>query len=133
MSRRTPTEAQKQAAADRREKIRKLAQTISGMSERDRANLVGGGVATIEGHALSLFNQCLVLSQMSATVVGGFQQWRRAGRCVRKGEHGAAIWIPIGTITDEKTGKDRAKFTLGTVFDISQTDPINAEAEAVAA
>ena len=133
MSRRTPTEAQKQAASDRRERIRKLAQKIGDMSESDRAALVGGGVATIEGHALSMFNQCLVLSQMPATVVGGFKQWRKAGRCVRKGEHGAAIWIPIGSIVDEKTGKERAKFTIGTVFDISQTDPINAEAEAVAA
>ena len=87
-------------------------------------------VATIEGRVLSPFNCCFIVHQNpSVTVVGGFRQWKAAGRCVRKGEHGMALWIPTGAGKSEKdeaqsiaSDSDDVRFVLGTVFDVSQTD-----------
>ena len=103
------------------------------MPENERTALVHGLATTIEGHVLSPTNQMLIayqsIGQQSATVVGGFHQWLKAGRCVTKGQHGYAIWVPIGkkdkangTNTDKPASNDdKAGFILGTVFDISQT------------
>jgi antirestriction protein ArdC len=79
-----------------------------------------------------------------ATVVGGFQQWKRMGRMVRKGEKGLAIWFPrmraaaddggerrlvagVSDGEDDDGEKMEMKFMLGTVFDISQTEEVEAE------
>ena len=77
------------------------------MSEDERTALVMrlGAIVTCEGHALSAFNSCLVLTQFpTASMVGGFHQWQPKGRKVKKGEHGLMIWIP--TARGEK-GEDR--------------------------
>ena len=75
----------------------------------------------------------MLVAQLSfaPSVVGGFSQWRQAGRRVKKGEHGMGIWIPVGKPKDEKEPepsgekeKDRIHFVLGTVFSIEQTEPI---------
>jgi len=139
--RREPTEEQRARAKERREKMRALADRISAMSEEERAALAAKiPVATIEGRLLSVFNCCFVVSQMeTATVVGGFRQWRAAGRCVRKGERGLAIWVPIGNGKEEgeaEGGTEEGegggvRFVIGTVFDVTQTDPIQ-EHEALA-
>lgn len=129
--RRQPTAAQRAAAEERRARFRALAEQVAALDESQRAALAArAGITTIEGHALSPFNSCLALQQREdVSVVGGFQQWRRAGRCVRKGEHGLAIWIPSGKRaeeTDDDDEDERPRFIMGTVFDISQTDPIAA-------
>lgn len=102
--------------------MRAIASEISKLSAVQRAELASRlEVVTIEGRALSLFNQCMIARQLtSATVVGGFRQWIAAGRTVRKGEHGAAIWIP----THDKRAdfSARSLTCLGTVFDVSQTE-----------
>lgn len=139
--RRQPTEAQRAAAEARRKAMRELAQTVRAMSEDERASIIErcGAVMTIEGHACSITNTVFMLMQRDElSVVGGYRQWLAAGRQVRKGEHGIALWIPAkrgegealeggaedadGTVDDDR----RQRFVLGTVFDISQTD----EAEA---
>lgn len=96
-----------------------------------------GAVVTCEGRALSFVNTCLVLTQRpGASMVGGFVQWLKIGRAVRKGETGIGIWIP--TTKGEKAaepaaeaseGQDgpRARFIMGTVFDVSQTDALPVE------
>src|SRR3990167_3519729 len=135
MTRYNPTPAQKEAAKERRDKIRELTKRLTAMTDTERAAITRGLAVTIEGHTLSPTNQMLIayqsIGQQPATVVGGFQQWRKAGRCVAKGQHGYAIWVPIGkkdkpgdepastskpASTDERTG-----FMLATVFDITQT------------
>jgi hypothetical protein len=138
MARRTPTDEQKRKAAERRERFRALAARVADMSEDERTALVmrAGAVVTCEGRALSPFNSCLLLTQLpTASMVGGFRQWLDKGRSVRKGEHGLMIWIPTGR--NEKGEEDapppagegiddapkRAGFIMGTVFDVSQTDP----------
>lgn len=126
-TRRKPTAEQTAAAAERRERIRKLAKSVSAMSQQEREAMIArfGAIVTIEGRRLSPFNSCLVIRQREGvSVVGGFQQWKRAGRKVRKGEHGVAIWIPTGRETepDEDDDDQRQRFVLGTVFDVTQTD-----------
>jgi hypothetical protein len=38
----------------------------------------------------------VLLPRLDATIVGGFRQWLKQGRCVKKGEHRSDIWIPLG-------------------------------------
>lgn len=121
---RKPTEAQKSRAAERRAKVRELLKKIAAMTPEQQTDLTNGTIMTVEHRPLSLRNQCLVAMQgCRSTIVGGFQQWRRVGRIVRKGQHGFSIWIPSAT-KDEETGKDDLRFFLGTVFGIDQTDEI---------
>lgn len=126
----------KKKAAERKEKMRLLAAQVSKLSEAQRFEMAAKyPVLTIEGRALSIYNACMVATQLpSSTVVGGFRQWLAAGRAVRKGEKGLGIWIPCGSskaseempnaeANDGETA-DRCYFTMGTVFDISQTQEI---------
>jgi N-terminal domain of anti-restriction factor ArdC len=140
MARRQPTAEQKAAAVQRRERFTALAKHVAAMSEDDRAALVMkvGAIVTCEGRALSVHNSCLVLTQRpTASMVGGFRQWQAHGRSVKKGERGLMIWVPT-TRKDDATptateaqgagegaeeGAKRAGFVMGTVFDVSQTEP----------
>ena len=59
--------------------------------------------------------------------IGGFQQWRKAGRMVRKGEHSiGSIFVPIGVSRDPEDGQDpdKVNFRLVPVFDITQTEEV---------
>lgn len=121
------------ARQEKRAKMRELARKVAAMPEEDRLALAARcPIGTIEGRALSLKNQCLIALQMPrATIVGGFRQWLKAGRCVRKGEHGACIWIPCGH-RDAETGEiemDDRRFILASVFDVSQTCELEPSAE----
>ena len=137
--RREPTEEQRQAAKLRRERFRAIVRDLAKLSEEERLALASRltGIATCEGHGLSLHNTLLLARQdPTATIVGGFRQWKRQGRSVRKGEHGAMIWCPIlaggngerapadtpqpSEIDGKPTG---VRFIVGTVFDIGQTEP----------
>ena len=126
------TPEQKQAAKERRKRFMALAKQVAGMTDEQRAALAARvvGIATVEGHALSIHNVHLIaLQRPSATIVGGFRQWIQAGRAVRKGEHGIQIWVPTSKARDAESGRipdaaDDVHFIVGTVFDVSQTDEI---------
>lgn len=83
-------------------------------------------------HAYSLNNLLLIWAQMpTATRVAGFRQWQAKGRQVRKGERSIKIRgfsTKKITETDAETGEETettaARFPILSVFDISQTDPI---------
>jgi hypothetical protein len=125
------------AARDaRRSRFRQLVQTISAMSNAERALMAShmAGAVTVEGRQLSMGNACLIACQApSATLIGGFRQWMAHGRSVRKGEHGLMIWAPTkGTkepavVQPGELSSDRPNFIMVTVFDVSQTDPAQAE------
>ena len=128
------TEEQKKAAAERRERMRRISKAVSEMCPEERQAMIDrlGAVVTNEGRALSPHNTIMIMQQIpGASVVGGFRQWLAAGRSVKKGEKGAGIWIPkhrAATTEDEtpdhdKDDTERSRFILGTVFDISQTEP----------
>jgi hypothetical protein len=81
----------------------------------------------------------IVMQDPTATVVRGFTAWLAEGRCVRKGERSRiAILAPAGSTggrVDEAPAsvagetmveKERRFFRLVPVFDISQTEPIQA-------
>lgn len=118
---------------EKRAAVRQIAARIKAMSEADRINFACKyGLRTIEARELSPFNQCLVLFQNpDASCVGGFRQWIKNGRAVRKGERGLSIWVPTGRKSENPetgdTETDKVGFVLGTVFDIAQTDEIESE------
>lgn len=128
--RRTPTAEQRQQAEARRARFRELAKQVGALSEDERTAIMlrAGGIRTIEGHPLTPLNSCLILNQCpGASIVGGFQQWKAAGRAVRKGEKGLSLWVPIGRRRDDGTrgevgDGEKPGFIMGTVFDVSQTD-----------
>jgi len=119
------TEEQKAATAERRAKFGELVRQVTAMTDEQRQQLAARiMVTTVEQHTLSMHNQILVALQApSATIVGGFQQWRAQGRKVSKGQHGIAIWIPKKEKKDDTGEEGEIKtFFMGYVFDITQTE-----------
>ncbi|MFA7296303.1 MAG: ArdC family protein [Dehalococcoidia bacterium] len=103
-----------------------MAAEIAALSDAERAAIVArlGRCVTVEGHALSVRNACLVWMQRpDASVVAGFRQWLAAGRSVRKGEHGIGIWAPTGG-RDGDEGDEGPRFVFVTVFDVAQTEAV---------
>jgi hypothetical protein len=141
------TDAQKAKSLERKTKFRTLVKQVAEMTDEQRAHLTNriGAILTCEGHALSLTNTMLVITQNPiASMVGGFRQWQKQGRCVRKGEHGQMIWVPTGgrkndvpldgttggvsAVADgEPKGEDDKHFIIGTVFDVTQTEVMTAQ------
>jgi len=88
-------------------------------------------------HRYSINNLLLILGQRpDATQVAGYRTWQALGRQVRKGERGIRIFGGREVRTteqDERTGEDRERvgrrFFPVSVFDISQTDPIDPDAD----
>lgn len=129
--RREATAEQKEAAAARRAGIKQLCAIVKALPVEKRVLLAASyGIRNPEGRELSPFNQCLLVHQNSSvSIVGGFQQWKKLGRSVKKGERALAIWVPCGkqaeganeAAADPDTENDRF-FILGSVFDITQTE-----------
>jgi len=113
---------------EKREKVKKLRSILSGLSVQEREELARkAGILTVEGRSLSLTNQCLLALQCpGVTVVGGYKQWKTAGRQVKKGEHGHLIWFPSTKKDETEESEDETRFFMGTVFDIAQTDAVQA-------
>lgn len=111
---------------EKRAKIKELRQRLANLTDQDKQALINRGmIATVEGRVLSLHNTILVYFQSNGTtptVVGGYKQWLRAGRQVRKGEHGRMIWFPAGQKDEDGEIIECERFFTGTVFDISQTE-----------
>lgn len=143
----TAAEIEKRDA--RRAQFKALVKQVANMTDAEKLQFSSkvGAITTASGGVISGFanTMLLVLQLRNPTMVGGFRQWLAVGRCVRKGEHGAMIWVPIGrgkqetamTPADGKGEDEKPGFIMGTVFDISQTEEIGAgktfEPEAIAA
>lgn len=137
------TPEQKAKAEERRARFKQLVKQVSQMTDAERFEMIArvGAVVTCEGRALSPTNTVLCLMQLpGVSMVGGFKQWLRQGRSVVKGQHGISIWIPCvrkGTAEHfeingraEGDAPSETYFTSGTVFDISQTQPVEMEVAA---
>jgi antirestriction protein ArdC len=130
--RRERTPADKEAAKAKRTLLKAMTKQAESKGEPDWP------VVTIEGHALSPINCSLVIMQCPvARTVGGFGQWRKNRRQVRKGQKGIMIWFPSKTRQEGEDedgegegGGGRKFFRVGTVFDISQTDKVGSNHEA---
>jgi len=126
------TEEQKQQKRqEKKEKIIRIRKTLSEMTEEQRQAIADKyGIITVEGHLLTPHNQCFLVAQseINFTVVGGFQQLKKTGRIVRKGEHGFLIFVPSKAKQDENPeivlDNEDVHFFTATVFDISQTEVI---------
>ena len=123
------TDTQTVARDARRARFSDIATKIGAMTDDQRATLAASITpTTVEGRPLSVHNACLLAIQCpTVTLVGGFQQWLKAGRAVRKGEHGLMIWAPVrraepASADPAPINTDSPNFILVTVFDVSQTD-----------
>jgi len=119
-----PTPKQKEKAEKKRNAFRELFNLVKNLTPEERSKYSEiAPILTIEGHVLSGTNQILIAMQFQdATIVGGFRQWRKANRTVKKGETAISIWIPSKKSTeDDETTDDEVKFFMGNVFDITQT------------
>ncbi len=122
-----PTDEERESWEAKKLVFRELCQKIAAMSEDDRQAIASSApVATTEGRILSAKNQCIAKAQREdATIVGGFQQWRKSGRCVRKGEHGFKILAPSKYPKKDDGEEGSLRFVPVTVFDVSQTDELD--------
>jgi hypothetical protein len=136
------TPQQLAARDERRSHFRELVKQLAELSDQERAaRLEGLGFIKLSSQApYSPINSMLIAFQSTngpcPTILGGFAEWLKKGRAVRKGEHGYMIWIPIGTKKQEihavdtngalttmlQEASDDVRFLIGTVFDISQTE-----------
>lgn len=90
-------------------------------------------------HEYSFKNQLLIAVQLgpNASLIAGYRQWQERGRQVRKGEKAALIMAPFTYAVKDTDGKPildddgrkihRTYFRFVPVFDISQTDSIDAK------
>ena len=117
-------------------KMGTLAKQVRAMSEDEKNAFIdrlGGLVVTCEGHTLTPYNTIFLLYQVgkvNITMIGGFKQWQKVGRRVRKGQHAIGhIYVPMGAKKlddDSDEGEpEEIRFRLVPVFDVSQTDEIN--------
>lgn len=125
-------------AADKTEERRKLAETLQASITEKVAELTGSEAwrayldAAMSFHSYSFRNVLLILTQKpDATRVAGFRSWQQRGRQVRKGEKAIRLYGYSSrtiTETDPATGDEQDRkvptFPILSVFDISQTDPI---------
>jgi hypothetical protein len=132
------SEAEKQQKRqEKKEKIIQIRKTLSQMSEEQQQAIAAKfGIITVEGHPLTPYNQCFLVSQseINFSIVGGYVQWKRACKAVRKGQHGFLILVPSVPKKEENLDtyldNEDVHFYSATVFDISQTvDITNSEAE----
>jgi len=114
----------------KKSRIQTIRKTLSEMTEEQRTQLIEkfGIVTTIEGHPLTAHNTCFLYAQTEkpVTVIGGFQQWLKAGRIVKKGEKSLLIFVPSQRSNEgnEAAGDDDVFFFTANVFDITQTEVI---------
>lgn len=137
------TPEQLAARDERRIRFRAIVKQLAELPEAERAERMKriGFVKLSTQSPYSPANSMLIAFQSvghQPTILGGFAEWKKQGRAVRKGEHGYMIWVPIGIKKEEipavgtngelttmlqEVNAD-VHFTIGTVFDISQTEEI---------
>jgi len=124
------TEAQIEKAKARREKLQALWKKVAAMSDEERKSFAEQNplVMRCEGGCLSANNSILLSFQrQDVTVVGGFAQWIKQGRVVQKGEQALGIWIPMGKKENDDGEEEPAYYKFGNVFDITQTEELEAK------
>ncbi|PTM85335.1 ArdC-like ssDNA-binding domain-containing protein [Dietzia psychralcaliphila] len=136
MARKTYTPQQKEAArAARAEKVEQMHDELSAAVDALTQSGQWLGWLDFLGsfHRYSFNNTMLIQVQCPhATQVAGFKAWQAKGRQVRKGEKGIRMFgkpFRLVSETDEATGETTRKAIkcpppVVSVFDISQTDPI---------
>ncbi|MGD6757280.1 ArdC-like ssDNA-binding domain-containing protein [Streptomyces sp. BH105] len=136
-TRRRDPEAARAEVADLKNRLDEHVTTLTD-SEAWRAMLR----AAVGFHRYSFRNILLILLQCpDATHVAAYREWQTRGRQVRKGEKGIRILAPMTVRRDQDTDDEndrdeddkqpRVFFRAVSVFDISQTDPIDPDTPTV--
>lgn len=121
---------------EKKAQLKQVREKMKSLTPEQRQELLNRGlVATIEGRVLSVHNTIYCYLQSTGgkipTVVGGYKQWKVAGRQVSKGEHGYSIMFPAGNTSVDNEGNktvEAERFFFTTVFDVTQTEDIKVEA-----
>jgi antirestriction protein ArdC len=108
---------------------------LEAFEDADHNDWVLVQIQHFNGH-YSMRNAMLIVMQCPTAVqVAGYKAWQALGRQVRKGEHGIRIMAPAGrgagtepTEAEPEGKPGRQFFRLTSVFDITQTDPIEEQA-----
>lgn len=126
MAKRQLTDEERQARQARLDILAAAAQAIE-TGDPARVDTVAAILGTY-----SRRNICLIIAQADARgrdvpgAVAGFHDWRKAGRMVRKGAKGYAIYRPR-MVKDIDTGEEtRTGYAVTYVFDVLDTDPLQA-------
>ena len=106
-----------------RERMNGLIKQVSALEPEQREEISRRmPIVTCEGHPISGYNHCFLTMQtvLTLTIIGGFRQWKRAGRTVSPGQKAAGyIYVPM---KKKDTVEEKLRFRLVPVFDISQTE-----------
>lgn len=127
-TRRKASPGARDAAIARRTAL--MAQLDEFAANLDEDDVLVAKVAVWNQHYSERNADLIVMQAPDATEIRGYRDWQAHGRQVRKGEHGIAILAPAGhtdatPATDGKPAEAEHRFfRLISVFDISQTDPI---------
>lgn len=133
MARRTLTDTEKAARAARMELLATAAELIDN-GDSPRVELAAEILSTY-----SRRNVCLILAQCDERerefpqAVAGFHDWRKAGRIVRKGAKGYAIYAPVMRKNDATGEEERRGYSIRYVFDVADTDTLAADSPATLA
>lgn len=124
MGKKRATAEQRKAARERR---RAVIAKFAALSQEEREAFSARAIVQPTGHRLSINNTCLVLVQNDkATMVAGLHDWNKAGRRVKKGQHGMMIFVPaFNETTEERALSDARYYIARYVFDIAQTEAAN--------
>ena len=123
----------------KKQKIKAIYQSVKDLTQDQKDQLMMQlNIKNPEGHYLSGRN-CILLERQAAiynpnitfSVVGGFNQWQKHNRQVKKGESGFYIAIPSKKENQQSENNDEVFFFFKAVFDISQTEPIHQMAEEI--
>jgi len=115
----------KEARIAHKKEVRKK---FASLTEDQKKKLADNAIiARVDGGALSVSNTIMLYLQTygtgtTPTVVGGYDQWRKAGRQVSQGQHGLLIWYPVGKKNENGEIEEVDKFFMGSVFDVTQTE-----------
>lgn len=126
MTKKNLTPQQEAKRDERRANFKKLCQLYKTMQDEEKEQYMATIITNPEGHVLSDNNTFLINFQRElCTIVAGFQQWKKHGRVVKKGESGIAIWIPTNAPKKEGDATPEEIFFSSTyVFDITQTEEL---------
>lgn len=139
MARKTYTPEQR---AERNQQIAQLAAAAAAMEDNAPADIDRAAAILTK---YSRRNVALILAQCNErgrdipAAVAGFHDWRAAGRMVRKGAKGYAIFAPVTRkekAADDTAAPDssgRVGFTVRHVFDVADTDPMAEDSPATLA
>ncbi len=117
----------------KKQKIQAIFQSVKDLTPEQKEQIILSMlVKNPEGHLLSGKNMLLLNRQaaiynpeISFSVVGGFNQWQKHNRKVKKGESGFYIAIPSKKQEKQTETNDEVFFFFKAVFDVSQTEELS--------